>query len=44
MPANKEANVNSTFDYYNNTKKQCVLKTFTQLDTCLANEYHAELV
>jgi len=40
MPANEEANVNSTFDYYNNTKAQCVLKNFTQLDTCSADEYY----
>jgi len=44
MPANEEANVNFTFDYYNNTKAQCVLKNFTQLDTCSADEYYDELV
>ena len=44
MPANEEANVNSTFDYYNNTKAQCILKNFTQLDTCSADEYYDELV
>ncbi len=44
IPTNEEVNVTSKFDYYNNTKTQCVLKNFTQLDTCSADEYYNELV